>query len=159
MSSEEKVSKEDIKLFISESEDLIQKTEEEIFKIEERPDDIYVKQVIQLAGVIWEESPNTEVALSVNVGRNFWTEQYKEGMLRIAKFVHKQNKSEKLILDAHEIKDQLDNETLIAPIGMSVKDYYEIEQLNALQRNAYLRIKAQKDHTKKIVTGDSFFIL
>ena len=40
MSSEEKVSKEDIKLFISESEDLIQKTEEEIFKIEERPDDI-----------------------------------------------------------------------------------------------------------------------
>ena len=40
MPSEEKVSKEDIKLFISESEDLIQKTEEEIFKIEERPDDI-----------------------------------------------------------------------------------------------------------------------
>jgi len=40
VSSEEKVSKEDIKLFISESEDLIQKTEEEIFKIEERPDDI-----------------------------------------------------------------------------------------------------------------------
>ncbi len=33
-------SKEDIKLFISESEDLIQKTEEEIFKIEERPDDV-----------------------------------------------------------------------------------------------------------------------
>ena len=33
-------SKEDIKLFISESEDLIQKTEEEIFKIEEKPDDI-----------------------------------------------------------------------------------------------------------------------
>jgi len=40
VSSEEKVSKEDIKLFISESEDLIQKTEEEIFKIEERPDDV-----------------------------------------------------------------------------------------------------------------------
>ena len=33
-------SKEDIKLFISESEDLIQKTEEEIFKIEEKPDDV-----------------------------------------------------------------------------------------------------------------------
>ena len=40
MPSEEKVSAEDIKLFISESEDLIQKTEDEIFKIEEKPDDV-----------------------------------------------------------------------------------------------------------------------
>ncbi len=33
-------SKEDIKLFISEAEDLIQKTEEEIFKLEDKPDDL-----------------------------------------------------------------------------------------------------------------------
>ncbi len=33
-------SKEDIKLFISEAEDLIQKTEEEIFKLEDKPEDL-----------------------------------------------------------------------------------------------------------------------